>query len=83
MAKKKSFTIEQIATALLEQNPELAQAMEDNAGNNYQVAAAAVKPIIRDIGTKVGSYVTVRDMAWALVNASNGTDTVPRLQLKL
>lgn len=76
-----SYTIDQVAQALLDQNPVLGEAIDSNPHASYHAVATLVKPMMRTIGQATGSYVRTNDMVWAIINAHQGTGT--SLQLKL
>ena len=83
MATKSHKTIEQVAAAIIEQNPEFAQELVDNDGNNYRIAEAKVKPLLATIGKLTGKFVKTHEMTWAVINAATGSDQGPNLKLDL
>ena len=83
MSKRTLKTIEEIAAAIIEQNPEFAQELVDNDGSNYRIAEAKVKPLMREVGRLTGKFVRTHDMVWACINAATGSDQGPSLKLSL
>ena len=76
-------TLNDVVTALLEQNPEFAQEIVDNDGNNYRLVEARVKPLISEVGRITGRYIKTNELVWACINAATGSDDGNSLKLSL
>ena len=77
-------TIEQVASAIIAQNPDLKRLIEEHRGANYHLVEARVKPIMRQVGTAVGEFVPVNRLVWALIDEVEGSrDAFPRVTFSL
>lgn len=78
-----AHTLEQVAEAIIAQNPDLKALIKDNAGANYHLVEARVKPIMRQVGQATGEFVPVNRLVWALIDEVEGANAIPRVTFSL
>ena len=76
-------TLAQVAEATVKQNTCLTKMIKDNPGKNFKLVEAAIRPLMRTIGTAVGTYVPRNSAVWAIIDHVEGKTKSNAKALKL
>ena len=74
MAPKSKKSIEAIAKALVEKNPEIGTIVEDNKGGSYKALEPRITArLCVSIGKAENQFIKRNELIWACINECDGT----------
>jgi hypothetical protein len=72
---KKTKSLSEIASQLLEKNPTLTKIIEDNPGASYKAIEPRITgKLCASIGKQEGQYIKRNELIWACIDSITGTE---------